>query len=508
MTTRYVGIGGNDGNTGLSWAQRKLTLNGVEDTPVVAGDVCYIGPGVYRELLTVDVNGSAGNIITYVADRFGENTDGVGGVVRITGSDNDQAAARANCITATDKDYRTFRGFQLDLTTSNGVFLDGCEDITIEDCVPTDLEGTAIRSVGVGQLRVTVRRCLFAHTGLALVSGIGFEAGVNDGSHIIENCIFVTDEDTRAIDINDQGGVDIKNCTWIGSNRCINVDLAGLGAPVACTVTNSILVHATTGILATNLGEITEDFNAFYANSGDRINVNVGGNSNTFPMLAVMPILHAGAGQVSGYQFPWGAFGLSEWSQLRAITDDGAGPSEDLYGVPRPVTNGKRSWGAIQFVDSERETGTVRTGVSALVLHDAGRHQIIVPMDGAQTTIAIWVRRETNYAGNLPQMIIKQPGVADRVTASVAAVNTWEELTDTFTPAALPGYVVVELVSRNTAAALAYETFFDDMSIDGGTVDIGTFDNWITDRMFYEDNPGAPGGAFYTLSRGTMRGVV
>jgi len=34
-------------------------------------------------------------------------------------------------------------------------------------------------------------------------------------------------------------------------------------------------------------------------------------------------------------------------------------------------------------------------------------------------------------------------------------------LTDTFTPAALPDYVVVELQSQNTAAAGNYATYFD-----------------------------------------------
>ena len=78
MTTRYVGPGGNDANSGLTWALRKLTLNGVEDTPVVAGDEIVVGPGVYRETLTVDVSGAAGSPITYTADVTGQRTDGVG----------------------------------------------------------------------------------------------------------------------------------------------------------------------------------------------------------------------------------------------------------------------------------------------------------------------------------------------------------------------------------------------------------------------------------------------
>ena len=47
MTTYYVGIGGSDANNGLSWANRKLTLNGAEDVPVAAGDTVYVGDAGY-----------------------------------------------------------------------------------------------------------------------------------------------------------------------------------------------------------------------------------------------------------------------------------------------------------------------------------------------------------------------------------------------------------------------------------------------------------------------------
>ncbi len=45
MTTYFVGIGGSDAANGLTWANRKLTLNGAEDVPVVAADTVYVGPG-------------------------------------------------------------------------------------------------------------------------------------------------------------------------------------------------------------------------------------------------------------------------------------------------------------------------------------------------------------------------------------------------------------------------------------------------------------------------------
>jgi len=140
-------------------------------------------------------------------------------------------------------------------------------------------------------------------------------------------------------------------------------------------------------------------------------------------------------------------------------------PTEDLRGLERPTTAAKNTWGPLQFQDFERETGTVRTGSVSAVLHDAGVHQIIVPVTNVSTTISVWVYREANYAGNNPQMIIKQPGQADDTTTDAAAASQWNELTTTLTPAALPPYVIIELKSRNTAVALAYDVFWDDLTV-------------------------------------------
>lgn len=73
MTDYFVdALNGDDADDGLTFANAKLTLNGAEDVPVAANDTVYVGPGVYRETLTLDVDGSAGNPITYIGDISGE----------------------------------------------------------------------------------------------------------------------------------------------------------------------------------------------------------------------------------------------------------------------------------------------------------------------------------------------------------------------------------------------------------------------------------------------------
>jgi len=44
MATYYMGTGGSDSNSGHTWAERKLTLDGIENIPVKAGDKVYTDP--------------------------------------------------------------------------------------------------------------------------------------------------------------------------------------------------------------------------------------------------------------------------------------------------------------------------------------------------------------------------------------------------------------------------------------------------------------------------------
>lgn len=464
MTDYFVGIGGNDGNSGLTWALRKLTLNGAEDVPVVADDLVYVGPGAYREKLTADVSGGAGTEIVYVADTTGENTDGVGGIVRITGSDNDTAAARDHCLEGDAIDYRIFRGFLFDVSSSYLVHLTAsCTNWSFEDCSIGLGSSSQIYIAGDSSEEINFLRCVISGPGASL-SSIYFTVNAQDISSLIENCLFFGGY-SYGVRLSSTGGLTVRNCLITGRLYGIRTVGAPPGGYTANVVENCIITGCRFGILANAIGEVAEDYNTFYSNTTDRTNTNVGGNSNTRPPLLQLPQLYSGAGQASGFKFPWWFGELSQWSQIAAITGNNE-PVVDIWGTRRPATAAKNSWGPTQFRDMEAETGTVQAGTYARVLHDAGcvlaRR---IPVTGVEITVTLYVRRETNYAGNLPRMVIKQPGQADQITTMVAAVNTWEQLSDTFTPAALPGYVEVWVESRNTAVALAYEVFYDTMGV-------------------------------------------
>jgi len=460
MPTYYVGPGGNDGNDGLSWANRFLTLNGAEDEPVAAGDTVYVAPGIYRELLTCDVSGSSGQPITYIGDVTGVNTDNIGGVVRITGSDNDLTGVRAYCVYSAAKEYRTFRGFSFDLATTSFVrFDDDVGEVIIEDCYfgeSVDFADEGLRFWNcVASDTYIIRRCFFIAGEKALyLANTSGEVAISSSS-LIENCIFFGSAYGDAVHVDRVVGFDIKNCLFFARDKAVFSATATTGS---FDVLNSIFVFNVSALEAQATGDIVEDYNAVPGNNAtQRTNVNTGSNSNAYPML----------GQTinQAYRWPWNLFMLSKDSQLTAIAGSSEA-TEDFFGITRPTTSSKKSWGPIQYQPATRETTETRgSSAGSLKLPDAGRTQITVPVFAASTTISVYVKREANYAGTNPQMIIKEPGQSDRTKTDAGSSGSWNELTDTFTPSGDVDFVIVELVSDNTATSGSYAAYFDDLAV-------------------------------------------
>jgi hypothetical protein len=91
-----------------------------------------------------------------------------------------------------------------------------------------------------------------------------------------------------------------------------------------------------------------------------------------------------------------------------------------------------------------------------------------VPVTAVSTTISLYVYREADYdatASFLPRMILRQPGQSDRTTTDTGSAAAWNQLTDTFTPAALPPYVDIFVASGNVAVAGNYDTFVDTVAV-------------------------------------------
>jgi len=334
MATYYVGAGGNNSNDGLSWAQRKLTLNGAEDIPVAAGDTVYVGPGTYREQLTCDVSGSSGSPITYIGDYDGSHTDGTGGVVRITGSDDDKWVARNIQISLSAKAYRTFKNFCIDSGGSiyASIFneTNNCDHLIVDGCSFNSTE-QAIKSYnGSTFTNTTIKNCItvgcpFYSTGLKS----------DDSGNVIENNLLIGGKGA-AITIAD-GGTVIRNCTFIGGYQAVNVGALNTGQSV--TVNNCIMIgHNHYQLIANTLGMLVEDYN--YCQS--RSNVAVGEHSISTQLLfdnRVASEMINGGSMLS-------LFDLASYSPL--INVAGTSPTTaDIRGTT--VQGTQREWGALEY---------------------------------------------------------------------------------------------------------------------------------------------------------------
>ncbi len=609
MTVRYVGIGGNDANSGLSWAQRKLTLSGVEATPVAAGDIVYVGAGIYRELLTCGVSGgnsyttgtvsvtngsktvtgsgtswlanayangwfqsqvlaggtdgvtvAAGNTFTavlgnfqaghigmtirinavgsyiilavgalgsitvrnpdgttptfagataltydvgpespyeiasvdlntqitlkepwagpsftglayetwqdirYIADLTGANTDGVGGTICISGSNDDMALTRANCIVNNSKLRRTLRGFSMYGCT--GVLLTATQNWIIEDCC---FEGDAnslyvsLVSAQYGGPNITVRRCWFwSTTGGAIDMNPGF--GVDNDHDLIENCVFLGST-YREINHASVGGILIRNCTFLGNFNAVYMGTT-LTTGQSVTVNNCIFISNGTALRGNITGQLIEDFNSLVSNNTDRSNVNAGAGSVGYPVLFAPPPLLK-----NGRLEAWNPFSLQSYSTLR----NRAGivpPGSDLLGVVRPQETNS-DWGAVETQPLPTIDGSNGRGGSgnALKINGRGYHDILIPVTtGVTVTVSVYVKWDSNSnIGVKPQAtMLADYGLAESSTAATGTGTTYEQLSiGPFTPT-VPGsgygFMVLRLQNLSTYSS-AIAAYFDDWAV-------------------------------------------
>ena len=343
MATYYVRKTGNDGNAGTSAGAAKLTLNGAEDIPLVAGDVVVVGSGVYRESLTVDVSGSAGNPITYIGDYTGALTGDAKGVVRITGSADDIALTRASCITGSSKNYRTFRGFRMDLTSSHPVSLTTCDHWIIEQCHITRATGGTNGCIDGNHLNTNhiFRNCFFDTTG----SGVTFGTSAADNSgNLIESCVILCNAYgvSYGVFMWGVGGTTVRNCTIIGATIG---GIRGLGMNVGQTITvnNNIVYGCATAFASDSTARFTEDYNTISACGTARSNVTAGGNSVTRPPLWDTRWFFEA---VNGGRLIT-PFDLASYSTLVELNSGTGAPSTDLRGTA--VQGTYREWGASEY---------------------------------------------------------------------------------------------------------------------------------------------------------------
>lgn len=290
--------------------------------------------------------------IKFIADVTGGLTDGIGGTVRVTGSDNDQTVTRNFCIDVVSTKFRTFRGFTLEMANSQcfNCSTGAAQDIIVEDCTLQESVGNAVgASGGATHLRFCIRRCRFWRTKGAAIS-LAAPSTVSNANHLIENCLFPASR-TITLQSDRVGGIQVRNCSLTSGSGIFVATALAVGQTIV--VNNCLFDALSTVFSVTTANEIMEDFNALFncvtARSGG---LATGANSNLLPSFLQNPLL------LNGSIFSYIPFAPSSYSPLASIAGFNP-PYEDFYGSARASPS---SWGAVQYQAGRRASDA---GISA-----------------------------------------------------------------------------------------------------------------------------------------------
>lgn len=470
-TYYYVGPGGDNGNSGLTYELRFLDFGGVFDKGLVAGDFYYIAPGTYRGSgYFTFVNGTLADPIVFYGDVTGEHTDGIGGMVRCARETTDTSEpVEPAPFFNTLGEYRHFYNITFDMTLSasgslgpirfapgyvRGGLVDGCVFGNVNEWNSTSWGGVDIvydGADGVAENNTIVRNCIIFASGRAqglLVQESPLTYG-NLGFVFENNIIWGAD-----VGIYTYSGYGIiqRNNTYMYCRR--GAYLAGDTGEDDYFYQNMFL-ECDDDVIDFN-GNIVSDHNVSYNSS------ELGGTNHiNAPPYFDMPLL------LQGFKFPNFnfIFGLNDRTAVTKNTSLNA-PATDVQGLTRPTGTAKKTPGAIQYRQPTRETTVVHRGTSSMKLPDASRVIYLVQLSGETPhTFSVGVYRDADYAGTLPQMVIKRVGQSDITVTDTGSAEQWNTLGHTFTPDAGDRFAQIEFVSNNTATSGDYAAYIDSFRV-------------------------------------------
>jgi len=141
MANHYISQqNGNDANDAHSVVNAKATIGSLITAGIAAGDVVYIGPGTYREAVTMAVSGNAGARIKFYGDPGARYlTNDKPGVVRVTRCDANETAQSGSCVwDFGTRQYIDIYDLFIDGTSdASGSYaaINGYDNITVNRCV-------------------------------------------------------------------------------------------------------------------------------------------------------------------------------------------------------------------------------------------------------------------------------------------------------------------------------------------------------------------------------------
>jgi hypothetical protein len=507
MATYYVRKTGSDSNAGTSAGAAWLTIGkALGATGIASGDTVYVGAGVYRENVTVNMT-SATAETKVVADVEGEFTGDAGEVRWTAYTTNDKTSPTTGTLSLNGRDYLTFQRFVMVGGSASCISAATTvsTNIKVQDC--TLISGTGATAEdrlilwdnAAGEAaNWTVERCVFVGTYGAYIKFDSLTVGSSDYdlAFTIRNCLFVgsafTDGFTAGPPVihatsggggsgsGKPGGIIVQNCTsLVGGYAFVGIDAStgtttanGFSTSTPCRAVNNIILAGTYALASATSGQLVEDYNMLVGNT-NRLNVTAGSNSKTDNDYSLL--LNFGQ-HVQQKRLPR-VFGMPTLDSPFLGFDNAATPTAlttDFWERPKPSGGGPSAGSAnkaIGYLEHHdfgiKETTTVDSGSSASIkMTGPGDLEIRVPVDAVSTTITIKDYFDSNYGGGTkPQVILLANGgigVATQTVTDTGSASTWNTISlAAFTPTA-KGWVTLRLNSQSAATGIVY---WDTMSV-------------------------------------------
>lgn len=498
MATYYVSnYGANSGNNGLgpdpTNGTNKPYLTITKAISVaVAGDVIYVGPGVYRE--TVTVSTAYASVVKLIGDPTNaqgfKNASGVSvvaGEVRLTAYTTNDSTAPSASITFTMNggnmaisNLWIIGGSSLVVTVAAA-----SQNVTFTDCMFTGNTSSCFQLItptAGAPSNYTFDRCIFQ-----LVQGVAlgiFATRTSSGAAdfnlniLIQNCLFIGGLNQITVGPSGSGtflggGVTIVNCTFIGGGNAVNMGTTGTSITYPVSVTNSILFTAGYAMYSASSGQLTEDYNHISSPSPRNL-VNVGPHSNSDGSHSIM--LECGQSRIWGqYTRLFGVPTINS-VQLGMGTTSGM-PTYDFQNRGRPEGGASLnpSVGYLERHDTGvRESVIVDSGLSVKLVGPSS-HEFNLPLNATASTISVKCEYDALHGNVTPPQVwlMASPlmGVADNFSPSginqiVTAPSTSGVFnTLTFSPVTPSANGVIGVRVFNRSVAPSGNAYFDTFSV-------------------------------------------
>jgi len=499
-TTYYVRTSGSDTNNGLTPATAWRTVGkALGSSGITNGDTVYVGPGIYRESLTVALSTTTPNETFIIGDIYGAYTGDTAGEVRITNylTDDTSAPDDSPILNLNIYSYLTFQNiyFHGALQGSSENYLiyapsDGYTlsmHITFRDCAfalfsLSDLYYEAIQINGAPD---SPMHWLFDRCHFEILSG-GYAITVfmyqthsadYDCDFIFQNCNLLTE---GGIYLSGNlpykpGGFVVKNCTVHTGGTYESITLNHFSSSYPSYVYNSVIV-ATNGYLAlgtTAANTLIEDYNYLISQGqSDPRSANVTSGSNTVINMDRALLWHFGQEAQLGLDLrPLGYPTVN--SQLLSFGNHSSTPGVDILNRPRPASlNGNyamNSVGAYERHDIGIEDTLIYDSAPAsMKIIGPGDHEFKLPVNPVSTNVTVMAYYNAAHSsGSPPQaQLLANPliGLTSGSTLTMTEPeDTWEQLAfPTFVPTDY-GVVTLRCLSRSSSGSGA--AWFDSITV-------------------------------------------